>query len=229
MKTSVTMGHVSRERPATAGPGNGSPLLSPAVGSPLACPRRRLAASEMEQICLERISVLPTNHPGPPRPGSGAHPGGLGCASLRPSPKAPPGRPNHLPGGQAAGSPPCRIVTVLCHHKEKLIIFSSKPPPPSPAQTITKQPRTTHLALAVFTVFKAVIKRQRRGEERVFLSGAASEGRPRLAAFQQAQPRTQRLSSRSERGETKTSRTASNWESTTGPRRHAGERSGSGF
>lgn len=107
----------------------------------------------------------------PHGPGQGLCPGGLGRAPPRPSPKAPPGRPNHPPGGRAAGPPPFPIATVFCHRKEKLIIFSSKPPPPSPAQTITKLLRTTHLALSVFTIFKAVIKRQR-GRERVFLSSA---------------------------------------------------------
>lgn len=78
--------------------------------------------------------------------------------------QAPPGRRDYLTICQKGGLQnlwlfELQLFSVIV--KKKLIIFSSKPPPLSPVQTITKLPKTTHLAFSVFTVFKTIIKRQK--------------------------------------------------------------------
>lgn len=129
------------------------------VGSPLAVPDTGSLRPGWSRCAWGAWAPSPLTALAPRGPGQGLCPGGLRRAPLRPSRRAPPGRPSRRPGGRAAGPPPSPIATVFCHRKEKLIIFSSKPPPPSPARAVTKSPRTTHSALPVFTVFKAVIKR----------------------------------------------------------------------
>lgn len=148
------------------------------VGSPLAVPDTGSLHPGWSRCAWGAWAPSPLTALAPRGPGQGLCPGGLGRAPPRPSRRAPPGRPSRRPGGRAAGPPPSPIATVFCHRKERLIIFSSKPPPPSPARAVTKSPRTTHSALPVFTVFKAVIKRHGGGgRERVLPSCAASEAR----------------------------------------------------
>lgn len=88
----------------------------------------------------------------------------LGCGFPRSLLEAPPGRRDYLTICEKGGLQnfwlfKLQLFSVIV--KKKLIIFSSKPPPLSPVQTITKFPKTTHLAFSVFTVFKTIIKRQK--------------------------------------------------------------------
>lgn len=127
---------------------------------------------------LGSMGTVPAHRAGAPRPGSGALPRGPRACPSEAVAESTAWKAQPSAGGRAAGPPPSPIATVFCHRKEKLIIFSSKPPPPSPARAVTKSPRTTHSALPVFTVFKAVIKRHGGGgRERVLPSCAASEAR----------------------------------------------------
>lgn len=140
--------------------------------------------------------------------------------------KAPPGRNDYLTICQREG---CRtfgifelqLFSVIV--KKKLIIFSNKPPPLSPAQTITKLPKTTHLAFSVFTVFKAIIKRQEEPETRISFQHSIWSGIPLvecyslLATFHKFHLLIKCLSSRLKKKEKKKSQTVSNWENAIQP------------
>lgn len=108
--------------------------------------------------------------------------------------------------------------------KKKLIIFSNKSPPPlSPAQTITKFLKTTHLAFSVFAVLKAIIKRQEECNAGISFQQSICSGIPwldrysSLAAFPEFHLLIKCLSSRLKKKESKNPPTGSSWESAIQP------------